>query len=136
MVAVGAAGSADVVLPADCTPRELRLACRLLVEVVRLRRRLGEEIRTQKALRTMAYRDPLTGVANRRKWERELTARLEGAGSAGAGSTLAIVLLDLDHFKPINDRLGHVAGDMVLRRVAQRLAANVCGSTLRGSTWR
>ena len=84
----------------------------------------------------MAYRDPLTGVANRRKWERELTARLEGAGSAGAGSTMAIVLLDLDHFKPINDRLGHVAGDMVLRRSRSAFGGQRIPTTLRGPTWR
>ncbi len=73
----------------------------------------------------MAYRDPLTGLANRRQWDQELMDRMKPLETDPPVAALAIVLLDMDHFKPINDRLGHVAGDLVLQRVAQRLAANV-----------
>ncbi len=125
LVGIGTQGSGDVVLPEECTRHELQLACRLLVEIVRLRRRLAEELHTQRALRSLAYRDPLTGLANRRQWDQELVARMKQLAVDPPVGATAIVLLDLDHFKPINDRLGHVAGDLVLQRVAQRLAANV-----------
>lgn len=125
ILGVGTHGTADVLLPEDYTRRELQLACRLLVEVVRLRRRLAEEVHTQRALRAMAYRDPLTGLANRRQWDQELLARMKRPDTDPPIAVLALVLLDIDHFKPINERLGHVAGDLVLQRIAQRLAANV-----------
>lgn len=67
-----------------------------------------------------AIQDPLTGLFNRRH-----TAELlhhEAMQSSRFGQPLAVMLLDLDHFKPINDRFGHAAGDRVLSMVAQRLA--------------
>lgn len=67
-----------------------------------------------------AIQDPLTGLFNRRH-----TAELlhhEALQSSRFGQPLAVMLLDLDHFKPINDRFGHAAGDRVLSMVAQRLA--------------
>jgi diguanylate cyclase (GGDEF)-like protein len=64
-------------------------------------------------LRTAAGTDPLTGVANRRAWEAEATRSLAHAARTGEPLTLAI--LDLDDFKEVNDRLGHGAGDDLLR---------------------
>ncbi|MFF5289780.1 putative bifunctional diguanylate cyclase/phosphodiesterase [Paractinoplanes globisporus] len=66
-------------------------------------------------LRHQAYHDPLTGLGNRALY----TERLEGA--LAAGTPVAIVYLDLDDFKMINDTLGHDAGDNVLRTVGDRL---------------
>jgi diguanylate cyclase (GGDEF)-like protein len=64
-------------------------------------------------LRTAAATDPLTGVANRRAWEAEATRSL--AHAARTGEPLAFAILDLDDFKEVNDRLGHGAGDDLLR---------------------
>lgn len=69
-------------------------------------------------LRTLAELDPLTGIANRRKIMADLEARL---GKLRDGSALALLLLDVDNFKAINDNHGHVAGDDALRSLADRI---------------
>lgn len=68
-----------------------------------------------------AITDPLTGLHNRRFAMQEL-ARL-GDQAARSGTRLAAMVLDIDHFKRVNDRYGHSAGDRVLRGVAQALRA-------------
>jgi diguanylate cyclase (GGDEF)-like protein len=70
--------------------------------------------------RRAATTDGLTGVANRRSFDRELE-RLDRAARE-QGAPFALVLVDVDHFKSVNDTLGHQAGDEVLRVVAQVLA--------------
>lgn len=72
-------------------------------------------------LTQLAMRDELTQVLNRRSLLREMSEALERA--AQAGTPLSLALIDLDHFKTINDTLGHQAGDAVLQRVAQAIAA-------------
>ena len=67
------------------------------------------------SLRDQANTDALTGIANRRAVERALDRTLM------AGENATLVLVDIDHFKRINDRYGHPAGDTVLRRVARAL---------------
>ena len=67
-------------------------------------------------LRAAAATDPLTGVANRRAWETEAERHL--ARAARTGEPVTFVLLDLDNFKEVNDRLGHAAGDALLRDLA------------------
>jgi diguanylate cyclase (GGDEF)-like protein len=83
--------------------------------VQRIRNRLA---RVQ-ALRDLADRDPLTGLANRRKASEQL-ARLERL-SKRYGQPLTLAIVDLDHFKDVNDSFGHDIGDEVLRRLARRL---------------
>ena len=63
--------------------------------------------------------DTLTGLLNHRWWD-EL-APGEAARSSRAGTEIGILLIDLDHFKRVNDRCGHVAGDAVLRNVGRAL---------------
>lgn len=68
-------------------------------------------------LEQAALYDPLTGVANRRSLDLEGPARLARLGTEAVG--LAVVVVDLDHFKSINDRFGHAVGDEALKKVAQ-----------------
>ncbi len=70
--------------------------------------------RADEATRRLATTDPLTGVFNRRTFE-ELAER-EIARARRSGGDLSLLMIDLDHFKRINDRYGHPAGDAVLRR--------------------
>ena len=70
----------------------------------------------------LATRDELTGLANRRLLEETLP--LEIGRSDRTGAPLSLVLLDVDHFKAVNDERGHPAGDAVLREVGAALAAN------------
>ena len=72
-------------------------------------------------LRTMAATDGLTGVANRRTFETTLAKELSRASRRG--DALSLAMIDIDHFKRLNDTHGHQTGDAVLRRVAQTLAA-------------
>ena len=74
----------------------------------------------QQRLSYQALHDPLTGLPNRRSFERAL--ELAMADAAHRERLLAVVLLDLDNFKPINDQFGHEAGDQVLITVARRLS--------------
>jgi diguanylate cyclase (GGDEF)-like protein len=80
--------------------------------------------------RTMASQDPLTGVANRRAFDNMLSERLAPFGDATDGGErasdrLAVLFVDVDHFKEINDSHGHVTGDTVLRELAGRCATVV-----------
>jgi diguanylate cyclase (GGDEF)-like protein len=122
MVAVGVGLPADVSLPPDHSPRELRLACLLLAEIVRLRRQREASRRQEKVLTHLALSDPLTGLPNRRAWEQHLAQRLSDEGES---KRWCIALFDIDHFHDINDRLGHLEGDAALRRVADRLTATM-----------
>jgi diguanylate cyclase (GGDEF)-like protein len=76
------------------------------------------QARLASSLRTAAATDPLTGVANRRAWEAEAARNL--AHAARTGEPLSFAILDLDDFKGVNDRLGHTAGDALLRDLAAR----------------
>lgn len=106
-------------------PRYLGLVVAYLAAtwvMVGLKKRLAAAEALQ---REMANRDPLTGVGNRRRFDatlqRELAERAQPAGRRqGDESPLALLILDIDRFKSINDNFGHRAGDAVLRRVAER----------------
>jgi diguanylate cyclase (GGDEF)-like protein len=74
-------------------------------------------------LQDMALRDPLTGVFNRRALDEPLMRELKAGLRYGAPACLMI--LDLDYFKTVNDRLGHTAGDLVLRELASLMTDTV-----------
>jgi len=82
--------------------------------------RRREMTRLAEAHRTDTLSDALTGVANRRAFEYELSRRVTEWNRQR--SALSLMLLDIDHFKRLNDTFGHPAGDAVLRRVAEVLS--------------
>lgn len=117
---------AQIVRP-DGTPRWMRLSVDVIRENGRTTRLFGlkqditDEKRRWDALRRLAEHDALTGLTSRAVYQSVfLNAPRAQPGVAPLG---ALVLFDLDGFKPINDRFGHAAGDACLRAVAERLAA-------------
>ena len=87
---------------------------------------ITEQRRAAESLRYHADHDVLTGLVNRRRFEEEL----ERCGSGPAGCAGAVVIVDVDHFKFVNDSLGHEAGDAVLRGVASSLRERIGSSGL------
>ena len=74
-------------------------------------------------LRDQAHSDPLTRMPNRLLFEERMNAALAEIGHDPEPSALAVMFIDLDGFKPVNDSFGHVAGDAVLREIGRRLQA-------------
>ena len=91
------------------------------------RRKLGEQLaeitQLQGLLEEQAQRDPLTGLHNRRFLDQALEQELQACNANGR--PLALVLIDIDHFKRINDTYGHPAGDEMIRRLADMLRERV-----------
>jgi diguanylate cyclase (GGDEF)-like protein/PAS domain S-box-containing protein len=83
-------------------------------------RDVGERKALEDRLRHQAFHDPLTGLANRALFEQRLHAALTATPEPGRRP--AVLFLDLDDFKTINDSLGHAAGDALLRTVGARIA--------------
>ena len=87
----------------------------------RLRRTLDSEVghatrRATADLKRLAHRDPLTGLGNRRAMDERLPGLL--ASAEAGGRDVVCVLIDMDHFKRVNDTLGHAAGDGLIRLLA------------------
>ena len=78
---------------------------------------------TNQQLQWSSEHDSLTGLPNRRAFEMKLQA--ETLAAMASGGNLGLLLIDLDHFKHVNDTLGHQAGDFLLTNFAERLAASV-----------
>ena len=107
------AGALDYLVKGEITPRSLERSLRYALK-------LGE---TLEALRQHATRDQLTGLLNRREFDRIMAEEAER--SRRFGHPLALVMVDIDHFKAVNDTHGHLAGDAVLREVAKTLTAQL-----------
>ncbi len=84
---------------------------------------IAEHKSDQLRLEQLAHRDPLTNLYNRRHFEEELTHALDASVTHGTGGVL--LWCDLDHFKDINDSLGHRTGDLFLKRVADAFRIEV-----------
>ncbi|MDV7021104.1 membrane-associated sensor domain-containing protein [Atlantibacter subterranea] len=86
--------------------------------------RRGQEKRDLiKQLETLASYDPLTGIANRRNFQQQLDNAIHEASQTGG--ELAMIMVDVDHFKRFNDHYGHQAGDICLKEVANQLKSAV-----------
>jgi diguanylate cyclase (GGDEF)-like protein len=93
------------------------------------RRRAAEELSEARArLEHLAYHDSLTGLPNRAAFREQLEAAIADAGRAGRG--LAVLFIDLDDFKLVNDGFGHAVGDELLVHCAERLRAACRGGDL------
>jgi two-component system, cell cycle response regulator len=111
-----ALGATDwLTLPID--DNELRVRARNQIRRKIYQDRLRSDLGTALEL---ALIDPLTGIYNQRYLRRHLTGLLDG----GQGRELAVLMLDVDHFKSVNDRFGHAAGDRALRLIADTLRSN------------
>ena len=84
---------------------------------------ITERKRAEEQLEKLAYFDPLTGLANRALFQREINDTLARCGRTGTSA--ALLLLDLDRFKEVNDSLGHAAGDELLVKVARLISRAV-----------
>jgi len=82
---------------------------------------ISERKRLESALEHLATHDALTGLANRGMFERELERA--GGRLERHGGRVAVLLIDVDHFKSVNDTFGHAAGDALLTTIAERLRA-------------
>ena len=101
----------------DVLEREFLSACGQILAGIIERKLIEQE------LRRLSGTDELTGIANRRSFMQHLNLRLE-PGTAGNSMT-AVLFLDLDHFKQVNDTYGHEYGDQLLIHVAQRVRDRV-----------
>lgn len=87
------------------------------------KREIARRIEAEKQARILAYQDPLTGLANRRQFEEAL--RMAVASPPRTGAVHAVIILDLNGFKQINDAYGHGVGDDVLVVIGQRLQRTI-----------
>ena len=127
VICLGAIGDVDVQFYcADGSSRDLAIKCQIsgwhdgrVTELRGTIQDITDRKSAERQLESLAYYDPLTGLANRSLFKRELTADLDSHFRTGSSS--ALIILDLDRFKEVNDSLGHAAGDELLTKVAQVL---------------
>jgi diguanylate cyclase (GGDEF)-like protein len=119
-IVAGLDAGADDYLAKPIHHGELRARIRAGERIIDLQNRL---LAAQERLRVEATHDALTGLWNRRAILANLERELHRAGREG--SSIAVALIDLDHFKSVNDTHGHLVGDEVLRETARRLGGAV-----------
>lgn len=121
LAALGA--GADDYLRKDVSREELAARLQTAVRIVSLEQRLRVALHEQ---RRLAATDALTGLPNRRAFSKHFNAEFKRA--VRFDEDLAVLLLDIDHFKHINDQYGHAIGDEALKAVASRVAAALPGA--------
>ncbi|MBC7944739.1 MAG: diguanylate cyclase [Burkholderiales bacterium] len=85
-------------------------------------------LRLRESLREQSIRDPLTGLFNRRYMQEAFRQQISRAERKGIN--LAIVMIDVDHFKRLNDQFGHDAGDVVLKQIGELLQSQIRGADI------
>lgn len=98
----------------DTVAERMALATQQAVELAR------EHFRRSQAYRELAFRDPLTDLANRRAFEDELSS-----STCNGGGDAAVMMIDVDEFKTVNDTRGHDGGDELLRAIAEAISDSV-----------
>jgi diguanylate cyclase (GGDEF)-like protein/PAS domain S-box-containing protein len=98
------------------------------VAIVGVSREVTERKRLEEQLRNLAVTDPLTGVFNRRHFLEEL--QREKTRSDRSACPFSLIMLDIDHFKEVNDRFGHEAGDRVLKELTEMIRKRIRSSDL------
>jgi diguanylate cyclase (GGDEF)-like protein len=111
--------SAGSILHVESTASLLRDSNGIVTGTVAIIRDVSDRIKNEQIIRDMAFHDPLTGLANRRLFEDRLEQAI--AKCHRYGMKFGLFNLDLDHFKTVNDTLGHESGDFVLQETAERL---------------
>jgi diguanylate cyclase (GGDEF)-like protein/PAS domain S-box-containing protein len=107
------------VFPCWCTISAIRAAAGTVLNYVAVYTDITAQKRTEEEIRRLAFYDALTGLPNRRLLLDRLQHALAGCARSGRGG--ALMFIDLDNFKTLNDTLGHDQGDALLRQVAARL---------------
>jgi diguanylate cyclase (GGDEF)-like protein/PAS domain S-box-containing protein len=113
------------ILHADGRARDLAVICKAevahdkVIGIIGTAQDVTERKEAERQLEQLAYSDPLTGLANRALFTRQLATVIEGCALEGRSG--ALLLIDLDRFKEVNDSLGHAAGDKLLIQVAATL---------------
>tara|TARA_B110000305_G_scaffold242207_1_gene321214 strand:+ start:8702 stop:9094 length:393 start_codon:yes stop_codon:yes gene_type:complete len=105
------AGALDYLVKGEISPSNLERSIRY---ALKLSDTLAE-------LKRLATRDALTGLLNRRELNRIMKEEVERSNRFGR--PFSLVMLDLDHFKSVNDTHGHAAGDLVLQEAAKRMSS-------------
>ena len=129
-IITGMEAGADDYLVKPLDPDELKMRLLVAERVTalhgQLSRQSAELARLNRQLLEQSRTDPLTSLGSRLKLNEDLEAI--GARAARYGNTFCAIMCDVDHFKAYNDHYGHIAGDKVLRTVAQALKATCRGS--------
>lgn len=111
---------ADDYLRKGCQPAEMRARLQVAERIVTLEQRLRRNLESKAR---QAASDALTGLPNRRAFDKQFNAEFKRARRFG--EALSLLLIDVDHFKSINDQHGHLVGDDVLRRLATILRGHL-----------
>ncbi len=130
VLAVGSNASEATITTWDGTPLPVEVRSRMISYAggaawVTALRDIRERLAAEKQVRFLAQHDTLTGLANRSLLHEGLAQALAAPGRPG--HPLAVLFIDLDRFKEVNDSLGHGAGDLLLQQVAQRLRGGTVG---------